>query len=236
MNTPQARQLPLALSPGTQALLHNFFSLEPNAHALAHMQQLSEALCRHDPRHDITYLWGERGSGKSHLLQGLAQSLKAAGHKVAWFDPQSPLPWTLEQDDSRALVMDDCHAFSPEQQHAAFTLFIEAQTLGLPVIASGSLPPVDLPLREDLRSRLAWGVVFELHPLSESAVRAVLMQEADRRGLSLTEDVLSFILTRQARDLRSLMHLLDRLDEFGLSQHRRITIPLVKDVLNWESA
>ncbi|MCV4754020.1 DnaA regulatory inactivator Hda, partial [Escherichia coli] len=87
---------------------------------------------------------------------------------------------------------------------------------------------IDLPLREDLRTRLGWGPVFQLLPLSEAECRAVLRQAADRRGVFLSDEVMSYLQTRFSRDLGSLMSMLDRLDRFALATQRAVTIPLLK--------
>jgi DnaA family protein len=139
-------------------------------------------------------------------------------------------PWIFDEGWS-LVVLDDCEAFSAAQQQAAFTLFVEATVAGVPIVSAGSLPPVDLPLREDLRSRLGWGVVFALQPLAEADARAVLRRAADQRGILLSDEVMDYLLTRFARDLKHLMALLDRLDEFALSQKRAATVPLLKQML-----
>ena len=64
------------------------------------------------------------------------------------------------------LVIDDAHALDAAQQQAAFALFVDATTRGAGVVAAGSVPPVDLDVREDLRTRLGWGHVFALAPLA----------------------------------------------------------------------
>ena len=102
--------------------------------------------------------------------------------------------------------------------------------------AAGRVPPVDLPLREDLRTRLGWGHVFALQPLDEAAARATLRREADRRGIFLSDDVMDHLLTRFPRDLSHLMGLLDRLDAFALSRSRAVTVPLLKLMLTEEGA
>ena len=99
------------------------------------------------------------------------------------------------------------------------------------VVAAGRLPPVDLPVREDLRTRLGWGHVFALQPLAESEARAALRREADRRGIFLSDEVMDYLLTRFERDLKHLMRLLDRLDRFALAQQRGVTVPLLKAML-----
>ena len=83
--------------------------------------------------------------------------------------------------------------------------------------AAGRVPPVDLALRDDLRTRLAWGHVFALQPTSENETRAALRREADRRGIFLADEVMDYLLTRSARDLGTLMQTLDRMDRFALA-------------------
>jgi DnaA family protein len=141
----------------------------------------------------------------------------------------------LAFDESWAVVlMDDVHLYSAVQQHAAFSWFVQAQALQRGVLAAGLLPPADLKLREDLRTRLGWGHVFELHVLSEPERRSVLRQAADARGVFLGDDVMDFILVRFSRDLGSLMQLLEHLDAYALQTQRAITIPLVKSMLENE--
>jgi DnaA family protein len=121
-------------------------------------------------------------------------------------------------------------------QHAAFALFEDATAHGVQWAAAGRLPPVDLPVREDLRTRLAWGHVFALQPLADTETRAALRRESDRRGIFLSDEVMDYVLTRFQRDLAHLMALLDRLDEFGLARGRRITVPLVRQMFDEEGA
>jgi len=216
------RQIPLAIGPDPARTFDNFLAGDNRA-ALAHLRQLT-------PLSAQSYLWGPTGSGKTHLLGALAAAWQDRGAHVGWFSPATDVPWSFDEG-WKLIVLDDCDAFDAAQQQAAFTLFVEATTAGLPVVSSGSLPPVDLPLREDLRSRLGWGVVFALQPLNESDARAVLRRAADQRGIFLSDEVMDYLLTRFARDLAYLMALLERLDEFALSHKRAVTVPLLKQML-----
>lgn len=162
-------------------------------------------------------------------------------------------------------LLDDCDRLDADSQHLAFKLFIEsaaalaARETAAPatmaftglacepatqeaadagelfILAAGRLPAVDLPVRDDLRTRLGWGLSFALQPVDETGVREVLQQAAERRGMALGEDVLAYLLSRHERDLGSLMGLLDRLDVYALSEHRLVTIPLLKQMLASES-
>lgn len=183
------------------------------------------------------YLWGVTGAGKSHLLRAARQAVQAQGGRVGWLDACSPAHQPFA-DVWDAVLMDDVHAFDAERQHTAFSWFVQAAAPadGRPraVLAAGRLPPADLPLREDLRTRMGWGHVFELQPLTEAQARAALQAAARDRGLTLGDDVLDFVLVRFARDLSSLMALLDRLDHYALQTQRAVTIPLVKSMLHNE--
>jgi len=220
------RQIPLAIGPDPARTFDTFLAGDNRA-ALEHLRQLV-------PRSAPVYLWGPAGSGKTHLLVALATAWQAAGARVGWFSPASAAPWVFDETWT-LVVLDDCEAFDATQQQAAFALFVEATSASVPVVSAGLVPPVDLPLRDDLRTRLAWGVVFALQPLAEADVRAVLRQCADRRGIFLSDEVMDYLLTRFARDLTHLMALLDRLDEFALASQRAVTIPLLKLMLAEDS-
>ena len=184
-----------------------------------------------------TYLWGESGSGKSHLLHALRDALTARGEPVGWLDPACHAPAEFNPAWS-VVLMDDVQAFNAVQQHAAFNWFVNAMgvTDGQPrsVLAAGALPPADLPLRDDLRSRLGWGHVFQLRALNEPERRLVLQQQAQTRGIALPDEVVDFILSRFSRDLGSLSQLLAQLDHYALQTQRAITIPLVRAMLDNE--
>ncbi len=216
------KQIPLAIGIEAANSFDNFLP-GANALAVAHLQALG-------PPSAPVYLWGPSGSGKTHLLQALVLQYQQQGAQAGWFNADDPAPWMF--DESWALiVIDRCDELQPDPQHAAFTLFVEATTRGVLIVAAGRLPPVDLPLREDLRTRLGWGHVFALQPLNETEMRAALRREADRRGVFLSDEVMSYLLTRFARDLKHLMAQLDRLDEFALANKRAITVPLLKQML-----
>lgn len=224
------KQMALDIGLHSVPSLESFFA-GPNSAALHHLKLWTAAQM---PSPVPTYLWGESGSGKSHLLKAALAALKSYGLSVGWLDAQTSLHVPFDESWT-AVLMDDVHLFNLEQQAMAFNWFVNALTpkTGLPrwVLAAGALPPADLKLRDDLRSRLGWGHVYALQVLNDSERRAVLRQEADSRGLFLSDDVMTYMLTRFSRDLSSLMSLLDHLDQFALQTQRAITIPLIKSML-----
>jgi len=216
------RQIPLAIAAEAPRTFENYVA-GANAPAVAHLAALAGGAAP-------VYLWGASGSGKSHLLHATAARFRTRGGRVGWFSAADPVPWAADEDWA-LVVFDDTQAFDANQQQAAFALFVEATTRSVPIVAAGSVPPIDLPLREDLRSRLGWGHVFALQPLAEPEVRAALRREADRRGVFLSDDVMDYLLSRFERDLKHLMAQLDRLDEFALVNKRAITVPLLRQML-----
>lgn len=184
-----------------------------------------------------TFLWGESGCGKTHLLNAVREMLREQGSRVGWIDASRLHPGEYD-DHWDAVLLDDCHLYTTEQQAAAFNWFINAQNPAYGparwVLAVADRPPADLPLREDLRTRLGWGHVFHVHALGEAERRSVLRRAADERGVFLGDEVMDYMLTRFSRDLSSLMLLLDQLDAYALRTQRAITIPLIKSMLENE--
>jgi DnaA family protein len=177
-----------------------------------------------------TYLWGIAGSGKTHLLKAAREALREQGAIVGWLDASVLEPSEFNEDWA-AVMMDEVHLYSAAQQHAAFNWFVNSQTHQRGVLAAGELPPADLKLRDDLRTRLGWGHVFQLQALSDPERRSVLRQAADARGIFLGDEVMDYILTRFSRDLGSLMELLNLMDRYALQTKRGITIPLIKSMM-----
>lgn len=223
------KQIALDIGLASGPSLTNFCA-GPNEAALRHLELwLGDGQV---PRSPVpTYLWGQGGSGRSHLLKAVREALREQGAVVGWLDAGVLEP--PEFNDAWAVVLlDDVHLYTAVQQHAAFNWFVNAQTLQRGVLASGDRPPADLALREDLRSRLGWGHVYGLTVLSEPERRAVLRQAADDRGIFLGDEVMDFMLTRFSRDLGHLMELLDLLDGYALQTQRAITVPLIKSMMD----
>jgi DnaA family protein len=235
MNTVMTgmKQLALDIGLASDPSFANFFS-GPNEAAVKHLERSAGGLL---PSPVPTYLWGEEASGKTHLLKAVSEALRGQGATSGWMDASMLEPPEFNESWS-AVIMDDCHLYTAAQQRVAFNWFVNALSTddGHPrwVVAAGNVPPADLPLREDLRTRLGWGNVFALQALSDAERRAVLRREADARGVFLSDDVMDFMLTRFSRDLGSLMQLLDKLDGYALQTKRAITIPLLKSMLESE--
>ncbi|OGA21319.1 MAG: hypothetical protein A3H34_01800 [Betaproteobacteria bacterium RIFCSPLOWO2_02_FULL_67_19] len=197
------RQLALGISPPPVPSFDNFV-IGANGELVARLRELADGRLAES----IFYLWGETGSGRSHLLAAAARAATR------------PL-----------VVADDVERLDEAQQRVLFNRINEARESGGAVLAAGDAPPAQLPLREDLRSRLAWGLVYLLKPLTDAERAHYLHSEAERRGLRLGDEVVRYLLNHVRRDLPSLGAILDRVDRLSLEQQRPVTLPLVREAL-----
>jgi DnaA family protein len=196
------QQLPLQISPPIEAEFGNFVA-GPNGEALARVRELATG----NSRERIVYLWGAPGSGRTHLLRAAARA------------------------NAALVVADDVDALDAAGEHALFVAINEARDGGPGVLAAGSKPPAQLALRPDLRTRLAWGLVYELRPAGDEDKARHLKDLAEARGLQLSDDILRYLLSRLPRDLASLQSVLEVLDRHSLMRQRALTLPLVKEAL-----
>lgn len=220
------KQIALDIGLAGGPTLENFFP-GPNTFALSHLKLWAASSTRSPVS---TYLWGPQGSGKTHLLEAVRGALREMGAECGWMDASQAV-WPEFHENWAAVLLDDVHLYGAEQQQRAFNWFVNAQANQLAVLASGLWPVAQLPLREDVRTRLGWGHIFELQLLNEADRRAVLRQRADARGVFLSDEVMDFILRRFSRDLGSLMQLLDQLDGYALQTRRAVTVPLIRSML-----
>jgi DnaA family protein len=223
----------LAVQLRDDATLENFLALPavlPLVNALqAQMQTGGEA---------IIYLYGPPGTGKSHLLQASchvaqAQTLYLPLAQLREYPPADVLQGVERVD---RLCLDDVHAVlgDADWELALFNLYNSARQRGCRLVVAGDAAPRALAVNlADLRSRLSWGIVYQLVEGDDEDKSAILQFRAQRRGLSLSPAVASYIVGRAPRAMEQLLAVLDQLDAASLAQQRALSIPFVKQALGW---
>jgi len=166
----------------------------------------------------VLYVWGETGSGKSHLLRAFAA---ASGSPYLEAGPLETIP--------RIFALDRVEQLPEERQVALFNAFNERAFDFLIVAADAA--PRDVRLRRDLATRLATGLTYRIVALTDEEKRAALVAHAKVRGFDLSADVASYLLTHARRDMGSLISALDAIDRYSLETGRAVTVPLLKSAL-----
>lgn len=231
LNTPAQLSLPLYLPDD-----ETFASFWPgqNTALLAALMNMPD-----QEQRNYLYFWSRQGGGRSHLLHAACAAISDLGHaagyvpldKRTWFVPE-----VLEGMEHLSLICIDnieCIAGDDAWELALFDLYNRIVETGKTrLLISGDRPPRQLALRlPDLVSRLEWGPIYKLHPLSDEDKLQALKHRAGLRGFELPEDVGRFLLKRLDREMRTLFDTLDRLDQASITAQRKLTIPFVKEIL-----
>lgn len=170
------------------------------------------------------YIWGEPGSGKSHLLQAAVAMVRDSGMTAAYARHTVP-------EAAEIVALDDVEQLDDAAQISLFALYNRQRESGGMLLVSGTAAPAHLKLRDDLRTRLGWGLVYQVQPLSDEEKAMALQQHASARGLLLPPEVVQYLLRHGRRDLPALLGVLDALDEHCLRLKRMVSIPLLKEVM-----
>ncbi|HYD94326.1 MAG TPA: DnaA regulatory inactivator Hda [Noviherbaspirillum sp.] len=221
------RQMLLDLGAEKPQTLETFV-VGHNAELAQLLQQFAQRAPR-PPGERFVYLWGEAGAGKTHLLRALATDARAR-----YIPAGAPEREYLFDHGIDLYLMDDCQLLSPDMQIAAFGLFNQARENGALLVSAGDKPPAGLALREDLRTRLGWGLIYQVKGLTDDEKIAALTHAAQARGITLSPGVLPYLITHYRRDMRSLSAMLDALDQYSLETQRPITLPLLRSLLQLE--
>ena len=223
--------LPLGANP--RHTFENFCADEPAA-APAALRKLPE-------RGGLLWLCGAPGAGKSHLLQAACQRARAAGRAAAYL----PLarrelePAALRNLERTALVcLDDLDAALGDAvwERALFALLNQAQASGSALALAARAAPAEagaaLP---DLHSRLRGATLFRLRPLAPERHPEALRRRARSQGYELSAAAVAYLQSRAARDLGTLCPLLDRLEARAFRERRKLSVPLLRELLEREA-
>lgn len=221
------RQLALRLAPSPVPAFDNFFP-GPNVEAVSALRSL---VTGHAAEHFV-YLWGERGCGRSHLLQAVVAAASSRGTVARYVAAGEPLP--AEDSGVRMLAVDDVEKLDAQAQIEFFHLYNALRECQGAVLAAGNVAPARLQLRADLLTRLGWGLVFQVHALSDDDKRVALKRHAAARAFDLRDEIVEYLLRHLKRDLPSLMTVLEALDRYSLETKRPITLPLLRELLQSE--
>jgi len=225
-------QLTLGLSLKDEATFANFYAYK-NVEIIAQLKKTASG-----SGEKIVYLCGVRGEGCSHLLQASCHYAHQQGFSSVYLPLANLLeypPEILHGLETLSLIcIDDLHVIAghAKWEEAIFHLFNRVYDAGGSLIVAAHDLPKSLQLNlPDLVSRLSWGIIYQLQPLSDQEKIAILTIRAQNRGMTLPEEVGKYILTHCTRQIGALFTALNLLDNASLAAQRKLTIPFVKEVL-----
>jgi len=228
-------QLPLGFEPGE---LFTFESFVPGSNTVATGLARQTAIGNGEKQ---LYFWGDRGLGKSHLLQASCNLAAKNRRTVCYLTQAEILNQSVEIFDGleqiELICLDDIETWLTDKswEIALFDLINRVRENSHCLIMASDHPPdeafVKLP---DLRSRLAWGPVFQLQNLSDNEKFQALRYRAQQNGLELPENVADYLMRRYPRDMFALFERLAVLDKASMAMQRKLTIPLLKSVFGAE--
>lgn len=218
------KQLVLDISRSPEPALDNFV-VGQNAELLA---QLHESLGV-NPRERFIYVWGGAGAGRTHLLKAFVAAGIAAGGAYLGRDAHALLQGELP--DARMVAVDDVQYLNEAAQIGLFNLYNRMREEGGVLLTAGDCAPAQLKLRPDVVTRLGWGLVYQVHALSDEEKTQALRVHATQRGFVLADEVAAYLLRHGRRDLPSLMMALDALDRYSLETKRPITVPMARELM-----
>ena len=183
-------------------------------------------------------IWGEKLSGKTHLLQACCAKAAEIHHTVSYIplkDFKSYGTAVLEGlSQSQLLVIDDIETVlgNKEWEVALFNLINITRENGQSLLLSSVENPRKLKcILPDLASRLIWGGSYQLQALTDDEKPKALQARAEQRGFKLSDRVIEYVYRRYPRDIESLMEILNKLDEESFRQKSLITVPFAKEIL-----
>lgn len=217
-------QLVLDLGAVPAPTLDNFVPGD-NAEPLA----AARALAAGTAASRFLYLWGPQASGRTHLLHAIAIASSGTSRRLG---PGSSEADFVHDAQVGTWLVDDVHALDATRQAAAFHLF-EAVSAGgrARFAAAGEQPPARLPVMPELATRLGFGLVLQLRRLSDDDMAHALRVSLAERGVTVSDDVVPWLMTHAPRDLGRLRALVDALDTHALVHKRAITLPLLRGFL-----
>ena len=229
-----------------QFTFDNFIVGKPNELAYAAAQRVAQSeVVSFNP----LFLYGGVGLGKTHLMHAVAWSIKKRSPKknVVYLTAEKFMYQFIkalrfknimsfkEQFRSVDVLMIDDVQFIIGKDNTQEEFFHTFNTLvdkKRQIIISADKSPADLEGLEDrLKSRLGWGLVADIHPLTYELRLGILQAKAEQKSMTLTSDVLEFLADKITNNVREMEGALNRLAVHASLQDSEVTVDLVKDVL-----
>ncbi|MGQ0751817.1 MAG: DnaA regulatory inactivator Hda [Betaproteobacteria bacterium] len=220
------KQLAFEFSVPPQPAFDNFIPGR-NAELLENLRRV--ALSREGER--SIYIWGASGSGRSHLLHATVGAALSASATARYLSCAKEASLPDDLPSCECVAIDNVESLNETAQITLFNVCNAMREKDGAFIASGDVPPARLALRPDVVTRLAWGLVYEIHALSDEEKAQALQRRALERGFALAGEVCAYLLARAPREMSVLLAVVDAMDRYSLETKRPVSVALARELL-----
>ena len=195
------------------------------------------------------FIYGGVGLGKTHLLQATGNAvLHNHGKKVMYLTSEKFTQEMITSISTRStnsfktkyrevdvLIVDDIQFLAGKEktQEEFFHTFNELYSLNKQIILSSDRPPKAIPtLEERLRSRFEGGMIADISMPDLETRIAILEKKCEQKGMKIVRDVLQYIATHVAHNIRELEGALNRVLAINQLNGTTITLESAKSILS----
>ena len=228
MNKP--KQLTFPWNKVNKSSLEGFFISEENSHLLSLLKD-SDFL-------DDLFIYGTKESGKTFLLQAMCNSYSSISKSSLYIPLKKVMNFGVDIFESLENIDLICvdgieEVISKiEWEKAIFNLINKAliSESRLILTSSKDLKSLNFSLL-DLESRIRKFQSYELHPINDKDIFDALKYISKLTSINLGDKEAKYLVTYSQRNISNLVHILESLDQLSMEMKRKITIPLIKEVI-----
>ena len=176
------------------------------------------------------YLWGPSAVGKTHILIATIKKFLNLNKEVidlSFIDGND----TFDLGSIDFYFLDDIDRADGKIQNNLFNIFNMSENENAAIFITGSLPPNQMSLRPDLKTRISQCLVLNLKELEDEEKKDVLLKRSYFMGINLKLEIIDYLVKNYNRNMHELIKLIEKIDKESIIQKKRITIPFIKSFM-----
>ena len=228
MNKP--KQLTFPWNKVNKSLMQGFYTSRENDHLVS--------LLKDGNFLDDLFIYGTKQSGKTFLLQAMCNSYSSVCKSSLYVPLKKVMNYGVEIFESLENIDLICidgieQVISKiEWEKEIFNLINKALISNSRLIFTSSKDLKSLNfLLPDLESRIKKIQSYELYPIDDKDIIDALKYISQFKSINLGDKEAKYLVTYSQRDISNLIQILESLDQLSMEMKRKITIPLIKEVI-----
>ena len=185
------------------------------------------------------FIFGQKNLGKTHLLLSIGNHVAEKGAKALYiqgtdFSNKVSASTQTHLMDVDYFLLDDIEELTSSKlaQEKLYHIYNTIIEKGGKVAFTSCSSPEKIERAENyLTSRLQWGMLAEIKPIDDDTTAKIIHKLAQDINLTLSENIIRFLLSRIPRDFISLQDAVSALNQESYTQKKKVTLSLVKKAL-----